>query len=253
LGSRLIVGKGVRKRGAPTAGRPARHLREQREDVYLALEGKGTEPDYFSKIAELVGADGRYALHIVPNSNGFATAETVVREVIRYRGETPSGESPALAWAICDRDDKPRHDASDIPRAAALAEKEGVSFVLCNPCFEVWLYLHFMDRASAFGDQRKAIEGLRRVHPAFADYGKREGDRKRLNDQRIAALFEAGNLQRAGARARRLQERCEREDCDHAVKPGRSCKIEHRDPSSPLHELFTLLGLVRIVAGEARD
>jgi hypothetical protein len=226
-------------------------MREQREDIYLALEGRGTEPDYFSKIAQLVGADGRYALHIVPNSNGFGTAETVVREVIKYRGETPPGESPALAWAICDRDDKPKRDASDIPRAAALAEKEGVSFVLCNPCFEVWLYLHFRDRTSAFGEQRQAIEGLRRAHPAFADYGKREGGRKRLNEQRIAALFEAGNLQRAGARARRLQERCEREDCDHAAKPGQTCKVEHRDPSSPLHELFALLELDVLAVDEA--
>jgi len=240
----------VRKRRVPSSGPSRRPVREQRQDVYLAFEGKGTEVDYFGKIAELINADGRFKLHVVPNSNGFGTAETVVKEVIKYRGDTPSGEAPALAWAICDRDDKPRNDASDIPRAIALAAKEGVSFVLCNPCFEVWLYLHFKDRTSVFGDQRQAIEGLRRVHPAFADYSKREGDRKRLNEQRIAALFEDRNLQRASVRARKLQERCEREKCDHAVKPGLACKVESRDPSSPLHELFALLGLDVISSGE---
>jgi hypothetical protein len=96
----------------------------------------------------------------------------------------------------------------------------------------------------------KAIEALRRLHPAFADYDTRTGNRKRLTEQRLAALFEGDNLVQACARARRLHEPCESSDCDHLLKPGQTCKIEHRDPSSPLHELFAPLGLDAIAADE---
>jgi hypothetical protein len=124
--------------------------------------------------------------------------------------------------------------------------------VLCNPCFEVWLHLHFRERTAPFGGQAKAIEALRKLHPAFADYDKREGDRKRLTERRLAALFGGDNLAQACVRTRKLHEPCESSSCDHLVKPGQACKIELRDPSSPLHELFALLGLDVIAPDEAQ-
>lgn len=180
-------------------------------------------------------------------SNGFTTARRVVDEVVKLRGD-----EDAPAWAICDLDNKAEHDPQDIAQAAKQAKDSGVAFVLCNPCFEVWLHLHFADRTAPFGGQAKAIEALRKLHPAFADYDKREGNRKRLPEQRLTALFGGDNLAQACVRARKLYEPCESTNCDHLVKPGQACKIELRDPSSPLHELFALLGLGVIAPDDAQ-
>ena len=229
----------VRKQGPPGARAGGRQARDRRRQiVYLAAEGEGTERDYFRKLQELLDDQGRYVLHVAPNPNGLGTARQVVDAVIALRGE-----DQAPAWAICDRDDKVMQNSADIPAAVKRAGENGVSFVLCNPCFEVWLYLHFKDRTAAFGNQKRAIEDLRKAHAAFADYDTREGDRKRLGVQRLSALFGADNLQRASARARSLHERCEQKECDHPARLGQCCKTEHRDPSSPLHELLALFGL----------
>jgi hypothetical protein len=237
----------VRKQGAPGASRSRKVGRDRRrQEVYLAVEGEGTERDYFRAVQERLLCEGEFVLHVAPNPNGFNTARRVVEEVVKLRGETG-----APAWAICDLDDKAVHDPQDIAGAAKEAKDNDVAFVLCNPCFEVWLYLHFASRTASFGNQAKAIEGLRKLHSAFADYNTREGNRKRLTGQRLAALFEADHLAQACARARKLYEPCGSADCDHPVKPGQACKIESRDPSSPLHELFALLGLDVIAADEA--
>jgi hypothetical protein len=66
-------------------------------------------------------------------------------------------------------------------------------------------------------------------------------------------LFEDDRLAQACARARKLHEPCESANCDHRAKPGQTCKIEFRDPSSPLHELFALLGLDVSAPDEAQD
>ena len=237
----------VRKQGAPGASRARKAGRDRRrQDVYLAVEGEGTEQDYFRAVQEKLLREGEYVLHVAPNPNGFSTARRVVEAVVKLRGD-----ERAPAWAICDLDDKAVHDPQDIARAAKAAQDDDVAFALCNPCFEVWLYLHFASRTASFGSQAKAIAALRRLHPTFAEYASRSGHGKRLPDQRLAALFEGDNLAQACARARKLHESCANSDCDHPVKPGQTCKIEHRDPSSPLHDLFALLGLDVIAADEA--
>ncbi|HET9168699.1 MAG TPA: RloB family protein [Actinospica sp.] len=229
----------VRKQGAPAPRRSRRAGRDRRrQDVYLAFEGEGTERDYFRAVQETLLRDSGFVLHVAPNPNGFTTARRVVEAVVELRGD-----DDAPAWAICDLDDKADHDPQDVARAVRAARKSGVTFVLCNPCFEVWLHLHFATRSAAFGDQKKAIDELRKLHPAFADYAKREGGGKRLTPRRLAALFEDDNLAQACRRAQKLHDRCEREDCDHLTKPGQACPPETRDPSSPLHELFALLRL----------
>jgi hypothetical protein len=236
----------VRKRGAPAAS-PSRKVGRdrRRQDVYLAVEGERTEQDYFRAVQEALLREGRFVLHVAPNPNGFGTARRVVDEVVRLRGD-----EDAPAWAICDLDDKAVHDPRDIARAVKEAKENGVTFGLCVPCFEVWLSLHFAARTAPFGTQANAIEALRKLHPAFADYDTRDGSGKRLTEQRLAALFDGDNLAQACARARKLQERCEKQDCDHSGKPGQTCRLEHRDPSSPLHELFALLGLDVIATGK---
>ena len=235
----------VRKQGAPGASRSRRVGRDRRRQVvYLAVEGEGTEQDYFRAVQETLLREGEYVLHVAPNPNGFGTARRVVDEVAKLRGD----DEDAPAWAICDLDDKVVHDRQDIAKAAKEAQEKGITFALCNPCFEVWLYLHFANRSAPFWNQVKAIEALRNLHPAFADYGKREGNRKRLTAQRLAALFEDENVAQACARARKLHDPCENANCDHSAKPGQVCKLEHRDPSSPLHELFALIALDAITA-----
>ena len=236
----------VRKQGAPGASRTRKAGRDRRrQDVCLAVEGEGTEQDYFRAVQEKSLREGGFVLHVAPNPNGFSTARRVVEAVVKLRGD-----ERAPAWAICDLDDKAVHDPQDIAKAAKVAKDSDVAFALCNPCFEVWLSLHFATRTASFGSQAKAIEALRKLHPAFAEFASRTGSRKRLTEQRLTALFEGDNLAQACARARKLHEPCENSDCDHSVKPGQTCKIEHRDPSSPLHELFALLGLDVIAADE---
>ena len=96
----------VRKQGAPGASRARKAGRDRRrQDVYLAVEGEGTEQDYFRAVQEKLLREGEYVLHVAPNPNGFSTARRVVEAVVKLRGD-----ERAPAWAICDLDDKAMHD-----------------------------------------------------------------------------------------------------------------------------------------------
>lgn len=75
-------------------------------------------------------------------------------------------------WAVFDVDSHPNLD-----EAIQLAERSGVLVALSNPCFEVWLHLHFNDQ-TAYIDradvQRRTREQL--------------GCGKRLTDSALSAL-----------------------------------------------------------------
>lgn len=66
-------------------------------------------------------------------------------------------------WCVVDVDE------FDIVEAVVAAEAAGISLAVSNPCFEVWLILHFADCTAGVSSPKAATEKLRRHLP---DYSK---------------------------------------------------------------------------------
>ncbi|WP_221355149.1 RloB family protein [Streptomyces beigongshangae] len=66
-------------------------------------------------------------------------------------------------WCVLDVD-----EFAHLEEALRLAESERIDVALSNPCFELWLLLHFRDHRAAVTDFRQARERLLPHHPGYS-------------------------------------------------------------------------------------
>ena len=96
------------------------------------------------------------------------TRITSAKDERRGRGAAPNG-----IWCVFDRDEHPQ-----IEEAKALAAENGVLIAFSNPCFELWLLLHYQSQTSwlergAAQSLFKAAASLRKdkqLPPEITDY-----------------------------------------------------------------------------------
>jgi hypothetical protein len=119
------------------------NTRISKRKFIIYTEGKNTEPDYFYELRrsmtgalidfEIVEAAG-VPLTIAEN------ASTRARSISKARRAGSSFEEHDRVWAVFDRDAHPH-----VADACQKCESAGVGVALSNPCFEVWLILHYSD------------------------------------------------------------------------------------------------------------
>lgn len=110
----------------------------------MVCEGEVTEPQYLrglersirnATIQIEIRSDRRDPLHLVQR------AERMMREAERAaRQERDEFRRYDEVWCVCDKD---RHERLD--EARRMARQNGIHLVVSNPCFELWLLLHFRD------------------------------------------------------------------------------------------------------------
>ncbi|GGU37233.1 hypothetical protein GCM10010178_31790 [Lentzea flava] len=84
----------------------------------------------------------------------------LVRHAVKLREKDRDGFDEY--WCVVDVDD------FDIDEAVAEAESTGISLAVSNPCFEVWLILHFADCTAGISGPKAAVERLRKYLPKYA-------------------------------------------------------------------------------------
>ncbi|MGS2590584.1 RloB family protein [Streptomyces hebeiensis] len=225
--------------------------------LYVGCEGESTEPDYLNHLKAQFG-DGsgyegqRFRIQPVYVKNGMTPAEVVAS----VRGTAKEDE----AWALFDRD---QHH--DIPKALAEAAEESTEVCFSHPSFDLWLLLHFQAYGGRqSGDSKDIVDKLRKAHPAFKRFDKRND--KSIKDDRWAALSDKDALKAAVAHAKSLVTQCEHGSCSgnngktyayDRDKPAKSteawaarsghaldCPVLGRDPSTDVWRLVVSLGIV---------
>lgn len=96
-----------------------------------------TEPEYFSGLNRSEHCSGS---HFKPDGFHSSPLKMVERAARLLRTK---GSKPDAVWVVCDGDEH-----ADLDRAIALAAKSGVEMAISNPCFELWLLLHFQDHTA---------------------------------------------------------------------------------------------------------
>lgn len=119
---------------------------DPKRTFFLICEGSNTEPGYFQAVRKAY-ADAIIRIEIMGGAGvPYTIAELAVTQA-KKRGlqknsskKLDSFEEEDQIWAVFDRDEHPRYN-----EAVSICEQSGVGVARSNPCFEVWLILHFKE------------------------------------------------------------------------------------------------------------
>jgi hypothetical protein len=193
------------RRRPPRLGRrPA--SRDPKAKIIVVCEGKNTEPSYISSLVKDCGASSVIDLVL---KGGAGVPLSVVRRT-RELLQSSAGEFSAhdQAWAVFDRDIHPGFDQA-INEAAA----GNISVAFSNPCFELWIILHYRDQDAPA--QRSELQRmLKRLMPKY--------------DPNKSKLIDFATIRDAVEAAERRAEAMERRRSDERSPRGNPCSTVYK-------------------------
>jgi len=132
MGTRRTRAKDLRRRTA---------VRPERKTVVVFCEGQASEPDYIKELKRLPGVRGNAAINIEISPEQGVPLTLVNLAIDRSRDDEVDE-----CWCILDVEWPKNHP--HLKRATTKALDHGIRVVVSNPCFELWLILHFEDQTA---------------------------------------------------------------------------------------------------------
>lgn len=140
-------------------GKEKRDRRKPQKRTFVATEGV-TEYIYFNKLKTEVGARNVYVL----KSTTKTDPDSVRKRLANYKPKDGDIRANDDRWLVIDKDN---HDLNSI---FSEADRRKYLFADSNPCFELWLIMHYkalhempgLEGSAAVGGCEKVIEALRK-------------------------------------------------------------------------------------------
>ncbi len=123
-------------------------LRSPKRTFLVFCEGEKTEPAYLKALKREPAARDVASVDIrVDEGTSGAVPLTLVEAAAKARARSlgQDGEVDEV-WCVFDVEWPRNHP--NLKRAVALARESGVRVAVSNPCFELWLALHFDDQTA---------------------------------------------------------------------------------------------------------
>jgi len=123
--------------------------REAFEDAYMIIigyEGKRKEPKYFYQLEEKLIEPRKAFIHPLPPINGESAPKKVLERVKAFINDPQRGvniEQNDIVWFVLDVDRYPLEQFEKINEFCNENDKRNLA--ISNPCFEIWLWMHFAD------------------------------------------------------------------------------------------------------------
>jgi len=156
--------------------------RSERKTVVVFCEGEASEPDYIKAVKRLPNVRANTSINIEIDPRRGVPLTLVQRAVDRI-----ADDEVDECWCVFDVEWPQNHP--NLIHAVELADQHNIRLAISNPCFELWLILHFEDQA-AFMDTKKAE---RRSRELDGRSGKRI-DADRYLPRRAEAALRASRL-----------------------------------------------------------
>lgn len=128
--------------------RPARAPSRRRPNPWILIvtEGKVTEISYFKALRQHLR--GSYTIPEIPPEHGDPLSLVHIAKEERKRREADAkreGDPTVFAevWCVFDRDS---FDPARLAQAMSDARDSNINIAFSNPCFELWLLLHFREQ-----------------------------------------------------------------------------------------------------------
>jgi len=121
------------------------NTRQLRRTFVILCEGTVTEPDYLDALKRLPEVREIASVNIkVDKSRSGAVPLTLVEAAIEVKNRNDEIDE---VWCLVDVEAPQPHP--NLLQALSLARDNGIKTAVSNPCFEIWLVLHF-DNCSAW-------------------------------------------------------------------------------------------------------
>jgi hypothetical protein len=104
----------------------------------IACEGAVREFHYFDALAE---TQTRLKINILPADDNRSAPKYVIERATKYV-ESFKLEGDDELWLVLDTDDWGEEELRAVEK---VCEDHGWNLAISNPCFELWLYLHYAD------------------------------------------------------------------------------------------------------------
>ncbi|MBN1671088.1 MAG: RloB domain-containing protein [Kiritimatiellae bacterium] len=117
--------------------RSAPHLRDTRL-IVIAVEGEKTERQYF-KLFQTEFRSKKLQVKVLHTEGGRSSPRHVFDRLGKFKRDFDLRQDDQL-WLMLDVDRWPERTLSEI---AAAARSKRFRLAVSNPCFELWLYLHY--------------------------------------------------------------------------------------------------------------
>jgi hypothetical protein len=185
---------GGRPRQPPVDLRRRGPQRNPKAEIVVVCEGKVTEPQYLVELARhyrsLISMD-----LIIEKGAGVPLSILKRAREMLHRRDGDFGKNDQV-WAVFDRDDHP-----EVTRAINEAVASGISVGFSNPCFELWLVLHYRDHDAPVS-RRQIQRVLRSLMPKYNPRGSKEISFAQICDavEIAEARAEAMDIRRAKER-----------------------------------------------------
>ena len=109
--------------------------------IVIAAEGRETENIYFEAMKAFMHASDIY-IEVLRRETNNSSPEEVYRQIKGFVTEYDLDDDDQL-WAVVDKDNWPERMLSEV--ATRCHQNRYFNFCVSNPCFELWLILHFED------------------------------------------------------------------------------------------------------------
>jgi hypothetical protein len=115
--------------------------RPERRTIVVFCEGEASEPDYINGLRRLPGvrANTSVSIEIDPDQG---VPLTLVKRAVEQKRDDEVDE----CWCVFDVEWPKNHP--NLKQAIHLANEHGIRLAISNPCFELWLILHFADHTA---------------------------------------------------------------------------------------------------------
>jgi hypothetical protein len=151
-------------------------IRPERRTIVVFCEGEASEPDYINSLKRLPNIRGNTAINIeIAPECGVPL--TLVRLAIDRAAEDEVDE----CWCVFDVE-WPKHHPN-LKQAITLAADHGIRLAVSNPCFELWLLLHFEEQTAFMSTN----DAERRSRQLEGRAGKRIDADSYMSLRRVAA------------------------------------------------------------------
>jgi len=182
--------------------RPGRRppFRDPKPTVLIVCEGDVTEPEYFlgfrsacrnTRVKIRIADTHGVPMTLVETAKGYKSEAE--EEAAREKDDNLAYDS---VWCVFDIDEHPH-----VPEARQMARDSGIYLAVSNPCFELWLLLHFRDNPGQAHSICRLLHRIRAGGKACRTNGSSRGRRWRVWSQ-----SDDGRLQAHGTHSRRHHE-----------------------------------------------
>lgn len=135
------------------------------------MEGNKTEPNYFDEIKKRYKAS---TLNIVlltrSQGNTLSAPKHVIEQLRCYKQQNRIKQTDEL-WLVIDKDRWPEQQLSEV---AAECSTNRYELGLSNPCFEIWLVLHYQDLSALAEAEKRLLCSSRHTKTRWSEIKNRE-------------------------------------------------------------------------------